>query len=973
MNHFLGSLVDPAGMSGPFVNRKLAICDIYGVKPVVLSTASDLRRYEQDLCQQFGLAYKGVGDAILASEKRSMPLKWQCHVVYDCTDKVKSKQNKSRVLSFPPPIVDDAMCLYSSDQSFPFDRLLFVHITGLHVLASIRSFFREGICFAGVKYAFLGGEVDKSTVMAWFYADDPLHTIQDARNWLGNLEEQPSGKGNARLKLGFSPIFDQLQVLEANVLVIPDIQHEEKLLTDGCGYIASTLAQRIPYGVHQGRSVSVRCADMPTPAIIQVRCASRLGLFKGCLLVTADTNLCPADSVVFRESMKKTEPNNRKVYPVACVLGVVSTFEHPEVLQRSKEGREFHIGDHAVRLNRNFCLLMHALGVPETYFQQLMRTEINRLMEALVSRSSAYTLMRHALRFSIDAEQSDTEEEDSEEVAAETDNDEASLATAVVGCPPVSAVNRTIAAQVCDFLVNGHELSEPCLRSLLINLLLKKVKMLQKCQLSVQRSLYLVGAPDMYGELEPDEVFISFPIDRTEGDGELKMNRGYFVGSVMVTRQPMYHLTDIRKFNAVFCPSLADQLAHTSGGVIFFSTKGSRAPADMMSGGDYDGDQFIIICDDSADLMKLTVMPFPEKLEPASNTSPMSVASPTRMGLFSPTSYNRVTPISPRSPMSPVTPTTPMQIKPPVFDEAAVAPAPARTYDHRGGTILEALLLSAEKRLVGQYSTAWVCWADRNGPSCHEAFECGTLSNIALDAPKTGKKVTEIKSLLQIECPYYLKADNKIDSISTADTKTMLHTLYDMAVRGYTGATAPGEIVIDFDMFYVLGHESWNPDALLLANDLDGQCTGYMKMDADNAATFFFQQFTAYQKGLVDWKVIVERYWRSVVAICQNGKEPHDQRALFAALREEHKKLFVDEAHTFAVLHGIADSIASCRLAGFVYFATYFHALKKPNVLPYCWEVAGGYLHENKRMRVLQQANQPLTDALPRKELRHLL
>ena len=51
----------------------------------------------------------------------------------------------------------------------------------------------------------------------------------------------------------------------------------------------------------------------------------------------------------------------------------------------------------------------------------------------------------------------------------------------------------------------------------------------------------------------------------------------------------MYHLGDIRKLVAVKNDKLDQFLRPTNRGIVFFSTQGLRAPADMMAGGDYDG------------------------------------------------------------------------------------------------------------------------------------------------------------------------------------------------------------------------------------------------------------------------------------------------------------------------------------------------------------------------------------------------
>ena len=55
---------------------------------------------------------------------------------------------------------------------------------------------------------------------------------------------------------------------------------------------------------------------------------------------------------------------------------------------------------------------------------------------------------------------------------------------------------------------------------------------------------------------------------------------------VLVTRNPCLHPGDLQKFRAIDVP----ELSHLSD-VIVFPTNGKRPSADLMSGGDLDGDK----------------------------------------------------------------------------------------------------------------------------------------------------------------------------------------------------------------------------------------------------------------------------------------------------------------------------------------------------------------------------------------------
>ena len=66
--------------------------------------------------------------------------------------------------------------------------------------------------------------------------------------------------------------------------------------------------------------------------IIQVRMVCHKGLFKGCLLVTDDENLCKPGCVVFRESMRKAQGAQRfQSDPAGRVqMDILSTFGTPQ-------------------------------------------------------------------------------------------------------------------------------------------------------------------------------------------------------------------------------------------------------------------------------------------------------------------------------------------------------------------------------------------------------------------------------------------------------------------------------------------------------------------------------------------------------------------------------------------------------------------------------------------------------------------
>ena len=100
----------------------------------------------------------------------------------------------------------------------------------------------------------------------------------------------------------------------------------------------------------------------------------------------------------------------------------------------------------------------------------------------------------------------------------------------------------------------------------------------QKCRILIPRSRLLFGVCDPRDLLRPGECFVKV----THEDG---ITRAVTNAWVLVARNPCLHPGDLQKFWAVANPELEHLVD-----CIVFSTQGRRAAADLMSGGDLDGD-----------------------------------------------------------------------------------------------------------------------------------------------------------------------------------------------------------------------------------------------------------------------------------------------------------------------------------------------------------------------------------------------
>ena len=101
----------------------------------------------------------------------------------------------------------------------------------------------------------------------------------------------------------------------------------------------------------------------------------------------------------------------------------------------------------------------------------------------------------------------------------------------------------------------------------------------RKCRIMIPQSRLLFGVCDPLGILRQGECTVKVTL---EGDGHPKALDGM---EILVMRNPCLHPGDLQKFKVVAKPELAHLVD-----CIIFPVRGKRPSADMMSGGDLDGD-----------------------------------------------------------------------------------------------------------------------------------------------------------------------------------------------------------------------------------------------------------------------------------------------------------------------------------------------------------------------------------------------
>lgn len=89
-----------------------------------------------------------------------------------------------------------------------------------------------------------------------------------------------------------------------------------------------------------------------------------------------------------------------------------------------------------------------------------------------------------------------------------------------------------------------------------------------------------------------------FGIDKINEELHLNAKVQLITGDVLITKNPCGHEGDIRPAKAIGTDHPAYQKLKHLVNVIVFSQKGTRPLQNMMSGGDLDGDVYMIIWDE---------------------------------------------------------------------------------------------------------------------------------------------------------------------------------------------------------------------------------------------------------------------------------------------------------------------------------------------------------------------------------------
>lgn len=394
----------------------------------------------------------------------------------------------------------------------------------------------NGIVVAGRYYEFLAfGNSQFRERGAYFYAPTPSKSANDIRRSMGNFDHiRTAAKYGARLGQCFSTT-RAIKSVNVKIEMIKDVERNGYCFTDGVGKISTFLAQM------SAKELGLPNAFHDPPSLYQFRLA-------GCKGVLAlDPNIT-GHVVHIRPSQYKFEAQN---------VGL-------EIIRASALS--------VACLNRQLIIILSTLGVLDSVFIRKQQDMVNDLERATRDKEIAI----QKLRRNIDLNQT----------------------------------TLTMAGMIIDGFMQSQE---PFMMSLLQLWRAYHIKHLkEKARIVIEEGAYVLGCVDETGTLkghynDPQsridatrqekmealpEVFLQISDVSQDAKANGQCHCKIIQGICILARNPSLHAGDIRVVRAVDAPSL-----HHLKNVVVFPQNGDRDIPNMCSGGDLDGDDYIVLWD----------------------------------------------------------------------------------------------------------------------------------------------------------------------------------------------------------------------------------------------------------------------------------------------------------------------------------------------------------------------------------------
>ncbi|KAG2154722.1 RNA dependent RNA polymerase-domain-containing protein [Suillus clintonianus] len=409
-------------------------------------------------------------------------------------------------------------------------------------------------------------------------------SLEDFLEWHNPLyynAAQTVAKWSSRFALGLSNSVPGITISRDNIIYLKEDDPGGPDMTDGCGYI-NKIALKALRELLQWDTL---------PTAIQCRIAGA----KGLLLLHPDSseNCSDVPRVWLRPSQIKVKyPPTQKLSPGHLTI---------DVLRSSHMRSPSHLAAETIV---NFA----ENGVPHSVFIDLMKEGLDVIVNSLldwkgpdamyrlwhsVARAGAVVSSRLAREVGGEArsrgfavKDDDIEDDDEDDLNAVIENPRsvAWWGDEVSGCP--SSLEETVMVMLdSGFTPDNCPVLAEKLRHVLKTMVDKYV---QRYKIEVPMSCVAWIVPDPSGTLAPDEVQILSRDSKFRCPDGTESN--VVLGDVLLTRHPCKLPTDTQKVRAVEKPELRQ---YTD--VIVCSVQGTRRFADLLAGGDYDGDKAIAV------------------------------------------------------------------------------------------------------------------------------------------------------------------------------------------------------------------------------------------------------------------------------------------------------------------------------------------------------------------------------------------
>ena len=372
----------------------------------------------------------------------------------------------------------------------------------------------------------------------------PKLTIEDLLEWHMPIEPNI---GSQDLKL-FSRIGLALSKTKPTVELY---QHEfihkrdlKPLMDDGCAFMSRPLAKAI-WAAYDGEG--------EVPSAVQGRISGAKGLW------------------IIDYNDKISDPGERG-YWIQVSDSQLKIKPHPrdrsdaDASQRTFEVLKFWGDCHEGHLNKQLVTILEDRGVPRSLLQETLEADLGSFTKDLSDSMEDPLALRVWMQ--------------------EHGFDSRSRSSSLLGSFP-----NGNADQMRLLLESGFHPAE-CdkLWTIAYNLLSSHVSdYFEKMKIRLPDSTVVFCAPDLYGVLGEDEVFLSFSKPITDPRTGLKEAALDNI-DVLLARNPAYLSSDMQRRKAVY----RHELRHFQD-VILFSIKGQKSTAEFLSGGDFDGDTVAVI------------------------------------------------------------------------------------------------------------------------------------------------------------------------------------------------------------------------------------------------------------------------------------------------------------------------------------------------------------------------------------------